>query len=214
MKNSASSTLRATLIGDIVGSRTVADRAGTHRALNKALREVAAAAIDPPAFTVGDEFQGAFTRVGLAIDAALSLRLSIAPDIDVRFGIGWGGVTMLDESAGIQDGPGWWAAREAIEWTASAQRQPGLTLVRTSLRAAAETRTDVDAINAALICRDHLLGSIDDRSTRIVKALLENRTKKDIASAEGISPSAVSQRAGRDGLDLIVVASEYLRSVP
>jgi hypothetical protein len=214
MKNSASLNLRATLIGDVVGSRTVADRAGTHRALNKALRDVAAAAIDPPAFTVGDEFQGAFTRVGLAIDAALSLRLSIAPDIDVRFGIGWGGVTMLDESAGIQDGPGWWAAREAIEWTASAQRQPGLTLVRTSLRAAAETRTDVDAINAALICRDHLLGSIDDRSTRIVKALLENRTKKDIAAAEGISPSAVSQRSGRDGLDLIVVASEYLRSVP
>jgi hypothetical protein len=214
MKNSASLNLRATLIGDVVGSRTVADRAGTHRALNKALRDVAAAAVDPPAFTVGDEFQGAFTRVGLAIDAALSLRLSIAPDIDVRFGIGWGGVTMLDESAGIQDGPGWWAAREAIEWTASAQRQPGLTLVRTSLRAAAETRTDVDAINAALICRDHLLGSIDDRSTRIVKALLENRTKKDIAAAEGISPSAVSQRSGRDGLDLIVVASEYLRSVP
>jgi len=214
MKSGASSNLRATLIGDIVGSRTVADRAGTHRALNKALRDVAAAAIDPPAFTVGDEFQGAFTRVGLAIDAALSLRLSIAPDIDVRFGIGWGGVTMLDESAGIQDGPGWWAAREAIEWTASAQRQPGLTLIRTSLRAAAETRTDVDAINAALICRDHLLGSIDDRSTRIVKALLENRTKKDIAAAEGISPSAVSQRSGRDGLDLIVVASEYLRSVP
>jgi hypothetical protein len=140
--------------------------------------------------------------------------LSIAPDIDVRFGIGWGGVTMLDESAGIQDGPGWWAAREAIEWTASAQRQPGLALVRTSLRAAPETRTDVDAINAALICRDHLLGSIDDRSTRIVKALLENRTKKDIAATEGISPSAVSQRSGRDGLDLIVVASEYLRSLP
>src|SRR6478752_8820933 len=214
MKNIAPSQLRATLIGDVVGSRTVADRAGTHRALNEALRDVAAAAIDPPAFTVGDEFQGAFTRVGLAIDAALSLRLSIAPDIDVRFGIGWGGVTMLDESAGIQDGPGWWAAREAIEWTASAQRQPGLALVRTSLRAAPETRTDVDAINAALICRDHLLGSIDDRSTRIVKALLENQTKKDIAAAEGISPSAVSQRSGRDGLDLIVVASEYLRSLP
>jgi hypothetical protein len=214
MKIRASSNLRATLIGDVVGSRTVADRAGTHRALNKALREVAAAAIDPPAFTVGDEFQGAFTRVGLAIDAALSLRLSIAPDIDVRFGIGWGGVTMLDESAGIQDGPGWWAAREAIEWTASAQRQPGLALVRTSFRSAVEARIDADAINAALICRDHLLGSIDDRSTRIVKALLKNRTKKDIAAAEGISPSAVSQRAGRDGLDLIVVASEYLRSVP
>jgi hypothetical protein len=210
----ADPSLRATLIGDVVGSRTVADRAGAHRLLNRALRGVAKDAIDPPAFTVGDEFQGAFASVGLAIAAALSLRLAVAPDIDVRFGIGWGAVTMLDETAGIQDGPGWWAAREAIEWTASAQRQPGLALVRTSYRLNDDNRADVDAVNAALFCRDHLLGSLDDRSTRIVKALLDNQTKKDIAAAEGISPSAVSQRASRDGLDLIVLASEYLRSVP
>jgi SatD family protein len=207
-------SLRATLIGDVVGSRTVADRAGAHRLLNKALRGVAKDAADPPAFTVGDEFQGAFASVGLAIAAALSLRLAVAPDIDVRFGIGWGTVTMLDETAGIQDGPGWWAAREAIEWTASAQRQPGLALVRTSYRVNDDGRADVDAVNAALFCRDHLLGSLDDRSTRIVKALLDNQTKKDIAASEGISPSAVSQRASRDGLDLIVLASEYLGSVP
>jgi hypothetical protein len=207
-------SLRATLIGDVVGSRTFADRAGAHRLLNKALRGVAKDAIDPPAFTVGDEFQGAFASVGLAIAAALSLRLSVAPDIDVRFGIGWGTVTMLDETAGIQDGPGWWAAREAIEWTASAQRQPGLALVRTSYRVNDDGRADVDAVNAALFCRDHLLGSLDDRSTRIVKALLDNQTKKDIAASEGISPSAVSQRASRDGLDLIVLASEYLGNVP
>ncbi len=213
-KLSASADARATLIGDVVGSRTVADRARVHRLLNEALRGVADDAIDPPAFTVGDEFQGAFTSVGLAIDAALSLRLAVAPGIDVRFGIGWGAVTMLDETAGIQDGPGWWAARAAIEWTASAQRQPGLTLVRTSFRVSGDTRADVDAINAALICRDQLLGSLDDRSIRIVKALLNNQTKKDIAAAEDISPSAVSQRAGRDGLDLIVLSSQYLRSVP
>ena len=210
----ASAGARATLIGDVVGSRALADRARVHRLLNEALHGVADDAIDPPAFTVGDEFQGAFTSVGLAIDSALSLRLAVAPGIDVRFGIGWGAVTMLDETAGIQDGPGWWAAREAIEWTASAQRQPGLTLVRTSFRVSGDSRADVDAINAALICRDHLLGSLDDRSTRIVKALLNNQTKKDIAAAEDISASAVSQRAGRDGLDLIVLSSQYLRSVP
>jgi hypothetical protein len=211
MKNEASSRLKATLIGDVVGSRSLADRAGVHRLLNRALRDLTDVAIDPPAFTVGDEFQGAFTSVGLAIDAALSIRLAIAPGIDVRFGLGWGAVTMLDKTSGIQDGPGWWAAREAIEWTASAQRQRGLTLVRTSFRA--EGRDDIDAVNAALICRDHLIGSLDDRSIRILKGLLSNHTKKDIAEQEGISASAVSQRAGRDGLDLILKASEYLRGV-
>jgi hypothetical protein len=46
-----------------------------------------------------------------------------------------------------------------------------------------------------------------------LKGLLNDRTKKDIAAAEGISASAVSQRAGRDGLDLIVAASTYLRTI-
>ena len=214
IKLTASSSLRATLIGDVVGSRRVVDRSAAHRATNRALRDVGAGAIGAPAFTVGDEFQGSYPIVGAAIDAALSIRLALAPGIDVRFGIGWGAVSILDPQAGIQDGPGWWAAREAIEWTAAAQRQPGLAMVRTSFRVAGVDRTDADAINAALLCRDHLLGSLDDRSIRIVKALLTNQTKKDISAAEGISASAVSQRAVRDGLDLIVVASQYLRGVP
>jgi hypothetical protein len=213
VKDNASSPPRATLIGDVVGSRLIADRTAQHQILNMALADIAADAIDPPAFTVGDGFQGSYPTVGAAIDAALSMRLAVAPDIDVRFGIGWGAVMMLDASAGIQDGPGWWAAREAIEWTATAQRQPGLALVRTSFRVNDQTLPDVDAINAALLCRDHLIGSLDDRSLRILKGLLSSHTKKDIAVAEGISASAVSQRAGRDGLDLIVVASRYLRSV-
>ncbi len=200
----------ATLIGDIVGSRQATDRAGLHRRVSSGLGGVAASAIDPPAFTVGDEFQGSYPTVGSAIDAALRVRLAVEPGVDVRFGIGWGAVTVLDEH--IQDGPGWWAAREAIEATASAQRRPGLALVRTTFRAEAG-RTDMDAINAALMCRDHLLGSLDDRSLRILKGLMDNRPKKDIATAEGISPSAVSQRAGRDGLDLIVLASSHLRGI-
>lgn len=213
VKSAASTGLRATLIGDVVGSRGAADRAAVHRALDNALADAVVDAIDAPAFTVGDEFQGSYRTVGAAIEAALAIRLAVAPEIDVRFGIGWGAVTVLDAGTGIQDGPGWWTAREAITWTATAQRQPGLALVRTSYRADVG-RTDTDAINAALICRDHLLGSLDDRSLRIVKGLLSNHTKKDIAAAEGISASAVSQRAGRDGLDLIVVASRYLRNIP
>ncbi|WP_231997728.1 SatD family protein, partial [Mycobacterium sp. 1165196.3] len=128
---------RATLIGDVVGSRRATDRSKLHGSLAAALRHVAAEAIGPPAFTVGDEFQGSYPTVGSAIDAALTLRLAVGPDIDVRFGIGWGSVTILDAAAGIQDGPGWWTAREAIQHTAEAQRQPGLTQVRTTFRAEA-----------------------------------------------------------------------------
>lgn len=208
------SSPRATLIGDVVGSRRAVDRPKLHRDLASALRQVAGDAIDPPAFTVGDEFQGSYPSVGAAIDAALSLRLAVGPEVDVRFGIGWGAVTVLDADAGIQDGPGWWTAREAIQQTAAAQRQPGFTLVRTTFRAEGDTRDDVAAVNAALICRDHLLGSLDERSWRIVKGLMTGRTKKELAADEGISPSAVSQRASRDGLDLIVLASQYLRSLP
>src|SRR6516164_3392008 len=207
------SSPRATLIRDVFGSRPATDRSELHLVVASALHRVVAGAIDPPAFAIGDEFQGSYPTVGAAIDAALSLRLAVVPDIDIRFGIGWGTVTILDADAGIQDGPGWWAARDAIQQTADAQRQPGFALVRTTFRAGDDTRTDVAAINAALICRDHLLGSLDERSLRIVRGLMTGRTKKELAADEGISPSAVSQRAGRDGLDLIVLASQYLRSL-
>jgi SatD family protein len=213
-KVKAISSLRATVIGDVVGSRRARDRPALHRRVATALRQVAGGAIDPPAFTVGDEFQGSYGTLGAAIDAALTVRLSLAPETDVRFGIGWGTVAILDAEAGIQDGPGWWMARAAIQETADAQRQPGFTLVRTTFRADDDTRADVAAVNAALICRDHLLGSLDERSVRIVRGLMTGRTKKELAAAEGISPSAVSQRAARDGLDLIVRASQYLRGLP
>ncbi|HEV7420959.1 MAG TPA: SatD family protein [Mycobacterium sp.] len=204
---------RAMLIGDVVGSRDAPDRRALHRHLTSALSAVTEDSIDAPAFTVGDEFQGTYPTIGRAIAAALTVRLAVIPAVDVRFGIGWGAATVLDRASGIQDGPGWWAAREAIEWTATAQRQPGLALVRTSYRSADTAGPAAEPINAALLCRDHLLGSLDDRSLRILKGLLNHHTKKDIAAAEGISASAVSQRAGRDGLDLIMLASQQLGSI-
>src|SRR6478672_8453505 len=95
-------SLRATVIGDVVGSRRVSDRPALHRNVAAALRRIAEGSVDPPAFTVGDEFQGSYPSVGAAIQAALTVRLLLAPEIDVRFGIGWGAVTVLDADAGIQ----------------------------------------------------------------------------------------------------------------
>jgi hypothetical protein len=201
------------LIGDVVGSRGSDDRRALHRDLTAALDAVADRAIDAPAFTVGDEFQGSYPSVGDALAAAWAVRLAVAPAVDIRFGIGWGAVTVLDENTGIQDGPGWWAAREAIEWTAEAQRQPGLALVRITYRNTTDDGPSADTVNAALMCRDHMFGSLDERSIRILRGLVSHRSKKELAAEERISPSAVSQRAGRDGLDLIALASQYLSEI-
>ncbi|MBI5734461.1 MAG: RNA polymerase subunit sigma-70, partial [Mycolicibacterium neoaurum] len=56
-------------------------------------------------------------------------------------------------------------------------------------------------------------GSLDERSIRILRGLMAGRTKKQLAADEQISPSAVSQRAGRDGLDLMAVVSQSLSQI-
>src|SRR5258707_8680307 len=96
------SSVRATLIGDVIGSRHAVDRNALHKRLADALAGTAQGATDPPDFTAGDEFQGAYSTVGAAIDAALGLRLAVSPQIDIRFGLGWGEGTMLDADTGIQ----------------------------------------------------------------------------------------------------------------
>ena len=215
MKNNAS---RCTLIGDIVGSRGSVDRADLHRAVEAALRQVddAVPSLTGLRVTVGDEFQGSYATLGEALDAGLRVRLALLPDVDTRIGIGRGSVTTLDPDRGIEDGPGWWAARSAVEAAEEAAAKPATRHVRTALRVApSEDDTAVDAVNAALLCRDHLVGSCSERSIRLLRGLMQpHTTQGDLATLEGISPSAVSQRVRADGLGAVLAAHDLLRRMP
>ena len=126
------------LIGDVVGSRGTTDRQALHDALEAALAAVDAAV--PPVtglrVTVGDEFQGTYATLGEAVDAALRVRLALLPEVDTRFGLGRGEVTVLDARRGIEDGPGWWAARAAIEDVEEVAGRAATRLARTAYRAA------------------------------------------------------------------------------
>ena len=88
--------------------------------------------------TTGDEFQGSYATLGAALDAALRVRVQLLPASDARFGIGRGPVTTLDEERGIEDGPGWWAARDAIEAAEEGAERPATRQLRTAYRVAAE----------------------------------------------------------------------------
>lgn len=204
----------ATLIGDVVGSRDVTDRAGLHDRIVTAVDLVndQFAPVVPLRITVGDEYQGGFVTVGDALAAALRLRLLVLPDFDLRHGVGWGPTTVLSAEPRVEDGPGWWAAREAIGAVAG---KAATSASRTAYRRSPDAADGPEpaAINAALVSRDALLAAASPRSWGVLRGLLSGMSQREIAVAEGISASAVSQRVRRDGLAALVVTDELLSKV-
>ena len=179
------------VIGDVIGSRALTDRRDAQRRIQEVLADVddAVPGVQPLEATVGDEFQGAYATLGDATRAALLVRLALLPGIDVRCGIGLGEATVFDErrSPRLQDGPAWWAAREAIEHMAGARRER----LRTWLVA-----PDAAVVNAHLLCRDALVDRLNERGWRMLRAALLGRSQQQIAEDEGITKSAVSQLGG------------------
>ena len=192
-----------TVIGDLVGSRRSPDRAQLQRWLGESLSEVNANVATVQAFepTVGDEFQGTCPTVADATVAALLVRLALRGRGDVRCGIGVGEVTVHDETRTplLQDGPGWWAARDAIE---------------TVERARGSRRTwyvgpGAGTINAYLLCRDQVVARLNDRGARMLRLALLGHSQRDIAEREGVYPSAVSQQFSR-GITTVLEAHRLM----
>ena len=206
----------ATLIGDLISSRGMADRAGVHTRIAAAVAGINEAfdPVTPLRITLGDEYQGAFERVGDAVRATLRLRLALAPELDVRHGVGWGEVAVLADEPRVEDGPGWWAARDAIEAVAEAESRPGSRFRRTSYRRAEHTAGPEPAmVEAVLVLRDQMVGGLSERGLSVLRGLLSGATQREIATTLGISPSAVSQRIRADGLAALVAADEWMEQV-
>lgn len=216
----------AAVLGDVVGSRGVGDRrrlhvrvAGRLEELNELLfveeRETGVATVvSPLRVTAGDEYQGTFTSVGVAMRVTRWLRLALMPEVDVRQGVGWGPVEVLQDDPRVEDGPGWWAARAAIVAVEGDAARAGHRRRRTAYRLAPGVGgPDERAVNAALVLRDELVGGLSDRSLGVLRGLLSGRTQREIAEKQDISPSAVSQRVRNDGLAALVAAEEMLGGI-
>jgi hypothetical protein len=204
-------SLMVTVIGDLVASRRTHDRAGLQQALGEALSEVNAtvATVQPFEPTVGDEFQGGCASLADATLATLLVRLSLRsrPDVssDVRCGIGTGEVTVHDGSRTplLQDGPGWWSARDAIEV---------IGRVRDSRRTWYDG-PDAATTNAFLLCRDQVVARLNDRGARMLRLALLGRSQREIADLEDVWPSAVSQQFAR-GISTVIDAQRLLAGMP
>jgi hypothetical protein len=202
------------LIGDVVDSRTVDDRAALHDRLRTLLTEANESYGCDLRLTVGDEYQGTMPSLGAATRVALDLRLALMPGHDVRHGLGRGSTTVLDPRAGIEDGPGWWAARAAVDAVRSLEDKPATRGVRTLHRAAEGCASPLDgALDAALLARDDLVGRLDDRSLSVLRGVLSGRAQRDVAADLGITPSAVSQRVREHGIGVVVQMTRWMEAL-
>jgi hypothetical protein len=210
-----------TLIGDLIGSRVSDDRQALHARFERAIDEVNDQ-FSPSTrmrITVGDEYQGVFLSLGDALAASLLVRLALRPEGDIRHGIGRGEVEVLGTSPRVEDGPGWWAARAAIQRVEQAEGKAATRTLRTAYvedsSAPAGNRTpDEAAVNAGLLLRDEMVTGLSERSLSVLRGLLAGVTQRDLAEELGISPSAVSQRVRADGLGTILAAHELMGGLP
>jgi hypothetical protein len=205
------------VLGDVVASRRHPDRerllAAIGGALGMANRRVRGA--QPLTPTIGDEFQGLYVDLVSALDATLVVRLALLGEVDVRFGIGSGELLGYEASRAPfeQDGPAWWAAREAVDMVRELeQRRERPHGLRTRwIDEGAEAPALVGAVNAFLQCRDELVAAMDPRDADVLLGLLVDEPLTSIAKRVGVSVSAVSQRALRGGLYAIRRAHGELR---
>jgi hypothetical protein len=207
---------KVVLIGDVVGSRQHADRRGMQRELEAVLESTNAAipAVQPLAPTIGDEFQAAFADVQTAVVATLRLRLGLPEELDCRFGLGAGTYERVGRSqyGVMQDGPAWWAARDAIVIAKNREKRKNKTL-RTWYAVAESGEDDMSQagfVNALLLCRDQIVSDMNARQRRLLLGLLDGRTQAALAASEGVSESAVSQTLQSSGAFAVLAAHETL----
>lgn len=204
-------------------------RAHPARARLQAALEGALAAVDdrlpagqPSRPTIGDEFQALYPDLAPAVTMTLLVRLLLADEADVRFGIGWGELSVVDEAAAPfrQDGPAWWAARAALDRLRKRSASPGsprgLRTVFTVHRDPAAPPPagwvpDAEGpINALLVCRDEIVSHMDARDARLLLGLIDGRGQAELAAAEGVTQPAISQRLHRNGSYAVLDAHRSL----
>ena len=216
-------TLRYAIIADIVGSRTLTNRADAQRIFEAALERASEglALLQAPYPTVGDEFQAVAYTLEDALLLTLRTQLLLPSQLQLRFGIGAGRIEEFAsgahrqvpargrgaESAALQDGSAWWAARAAINRAHDVQDASN-PFIRTWFMAHASVESEFSShcqtcINAMLSLRDHSILKLSARHRRITASLLLGKTQVEIARAEKLSQQAISDFARGTGAGLI-----------
>jgi hypothetical protein len=210
------------VIGDLVRSREVPNRKKVQNRLLDALDAVndlldPIQALEP---TIGDEYQGVFEDISSAVRATLLLRLELLKraEVDSRYGIGVGEITIFDDDQRrTQEGSAWWSARAAIEKVEKAVLEPKSAFLRTRFEVSEKkvvvSPLEAASLNGFLATRDALVDQMSPRSRRLLLGLLDGKSQSCLAKEEGIYQSAVSQNLSQTRAYSVLVAESEIGRV-
>lgn len=206
------------VLADIVGSRRLDDRTAAQHVLDDTIARVEVdfpLAAQPLTPTVGDEQQGVYLDLSDAMVSLLMIQLRLPDGIAFRFGIGVGEVRPVESvHRELADGPGWYAARAAIE---TVHEREGRAVPRTRSWIVGAPGQDevmestIAASNAYLLVRDELVGAMSERERRLTYGRLLGRSQQELAAEEGITQPSVSKSLRTAGTAALIEGVAALR---
>ena len=197
------------MIGDIVQSRNINDRAGAQAALKKVLMELnetPSNLLSPYTITLGDEFQCLKEKADGAFHDILQILVAMHPQ-KIRFSLGIGElVTDVNPEMAIgMDGPVFHNARDGMEALKNSQ---SLITIR------GITNVSAQLANHALALVSRNFQKWNKRQLEIMRAMLgTDATMSEVAENLGITKQAVSQAVRLHGIKDIagmLIATEQI----
>jgi hypothetical protein len=194
------------IIGDLVGSRMMPDRAAVQVRFREAVedvnRVVAARLTAPLRLTAGDEVQAVTDHPEALVEITVRLSDALVPET-LAWGWGYGELTTdLVDDVSLLDGPCLHRAREAVE---SAKKSSSWMEISGVAAPAAQ-------VLSALM---NLIGAIRSEWTeRQAEVVRESRGKLQVEAAErlGIDPSTVSRTLSAAHASRVVAGEEAAKA--
>ena len=187
------------IIGDIKGSRVLEDRKELQIRLKQILSEMNAKYDEDIAakftITLGDEFQGLLRSGGHAIDIMYEIERFLWPT-RLRFGIGIGRITTeIDREIAIgADGPGFYMARNAIEYLKKNEKKNQAVDAEIRIEAEGDNQETSEMLNAILFLVTAIKAEWSERQRELIWNMLTHKeTQVELAERMRIRQPAVQK---------------------
>jgi hypothetical protein len=212
------------IIGDMKQSQKMNNRSEVQNKLKQVLEEINNKYISDISskfiITLGDEFQGLLGNGVNAMNIISEIERKMYP-VKIRFGIGIGKITtdVNKEMALGADGPGYYNARNAIEYLKDNEKKKQAIAADIRFEVESDNQETTVMLNTILALMTAIKESWSDRQREIIWDMLEHQDSQiDVAKRLKIQQPAVQKSfsigkyyAYKDALDTIGKALEEIR---